>query len=151
MATPKNLELTNNTIHDASANEIRAYAKEACGIEFGEDTARQNMIDQVIEAQGWLQRDPEEGATHVEITIAKEAGVEGDFPYRGGASGEMFSIKRGVPVVIPMKYWESIKSTQRRAGFTIVPLTDMKENSPHEERLPRPGAPIQVHRYIIKE
>ena len=66
--------------------------------------------------------DPEDGATHIEILIAREPGVTGNFPYRGGANGEMFSVKRGEPCIIPMKYWQAIKSSQNRAGFTVVPL-----------------------------
>jgi len=150
MATPKIPELNQNNIHDASIGEIRLYATEVCGIEFDEGAARSTMIHSVIESQDWLQKDPEDGATHIEIIIGKEPGITGDFPYRGGANGRMFSVKRGVPVIIPMAYWQSIKSAQARPGFTIVPLTDMKENSPAEERLPRSGAPVSVLRYITK-
>ena len=150
MATPKIPELNNNSIHDASAAEIRAYAEAVCGIDFDEDASRSLMINRVIESQDWLQKDPEDGATHIEILIGKEPGIEGNFPYRGGANGRMFSVKRGEPVIIPMNYWQSIKSAQARPGFTIVPLSDMKENAPAEERLARSGAPVSVIRYITK-
>ena len=140
-----------NSIHDAASSDIRAYASEHCGIEFTDNTDRGSMISQIIEAQGWLQRDPSEGATHVEILIAREPGVTGNFPYRGGANGKMFSIKRDEPTVIPMEYWQAIKSSQNRAGFTVVPLTDkMEENSPSEKRIPKTGVPISILRWITQ-
>lgn len=142
--------LTQISIQDASSSEVRDFALEHCGIEFTENTDRTSMIKQVVEAQGWLQQDPEEAATHIEILIAREPGVTGDFPWRGGANGELFSVKRGEPCIIPMKYWQAIKSSQNRAGFTVVPLTDMLEDNPSEKRIPKTGAPITILRYITK-
>lgn len=154
MAQPKSKELDQGSIYDASSAEIRAYGVEACGIEFDEEASRGYMIDQIVATQGWLQRDPEEGATHVEITIAKEPGKEGNFPWRGGANGEMFSVQRGTPVTIPMRYYEAIRSANQRAGFVIRPLDDhagLAENSPSEERIALSGTPVTVHRFITQE
>ena len=79
-----------NTIHDASAKEVRKYALEVCGIEFSEDDSRNKMIQAVFAAEGWSEADPSETATHVEILIAREAGVSGNHAYRGGFNGEQF-------------------------------------------------------------
>ena len=148
MVATKNLEFDQNSIYEASSAEIRTYANENCGIEFTKHADRDSMIKQVVEAMGWLAKDPSEDATHVEIMIAREAGVTGNFPYRGGANGEMFSIKRDVATIIPIKFWESIKSAQNRAGFTVVPLTEMLESSPSEKRIPSTGVPISILRWI---
>ena len=108
------------------------------------------MISEVVSARGWLQKDREAGATHVELIISREPGVEGNFPYRGGANGEMFSIKRDEKVIIPMKYYEAIRSSQNRAGYTLQTLTDMGEISPTEKRIPKSGVPISIIRFITK-
>ena len=150
MSATKIKEFNQNTIYDASSSEIRAYADSQCGIDFDENAARSTMIDQVIEAQGWLAKDPSDGATHVEIMIAREPGATGNFPWKGGANGKLFSIKRDTPTVIPMAYWQAIKSAQNRAGFTVVPLTDMLEDTPSEKRIPNTGAPISILRWITK-
>lgn len=150
MATSKIKDLNQNSIYEASSSEIRAYGLEECGIEFEDTAARDNMISEIIVARGWLAKDREDGATHVEILIAREAGVEGNFPYRGGANGEMFSINRDVPVVIPMKYYEAIRSSQARAGFTLMTLKDMGEDNPADKRIPNTGMPITILRFITK-
>lgn len=151
MTNPKYKDLDHRSIEDASSSEIRAYALNACGIEFNEDAARSTMVDGVIEAQGWLRKDPEEGATHVEILITREPGELGNHPYRGGANGKMFSVKRGEPVVIPMHYYEAIRSSQARPGFTIVPVGEhFGEEDPSQKRIPLTGLPISVLRWITK-
>ena len=150
MATSKFKDLNQNSIYEASSSEIRAYGLEECGIEFAEDAGRDTMINEVIAARGWMLRDREAGATHVELIIAREPGVEGNFPYRGGANGEMFSIKRDERVIIPMKYYEAIRSSQNRAGYTLQTLTSMGEISPTEKRIPKSGVPISVIRFITK-
>jgi hypothetical protein len=150
MSTPKIKDLNQNTIYEASSSEIRAYGLAECGIEFNEDAARDTMINDVIAARGWMEKDRESGATHVELIISREPGVEGNFPYRGGANGEMFSIKRDEKVIIPMKYYEAIRSSQNRAGYTLQTLTDMGEISPTEKRIQKSGVPISVIRFITK-
>jgi hypothetical protein len=150
MSTTKIKDLNQNTIYEASSSEIRAYGLAECGIEFEEHAARDTMINEIVSARGWMIKDREEGATHVEIIIAREPGVTGNFPYRGGANGEMFSIKRDEKVIIPMKFYEAIRSSQNRAGYTLKTLTDMGEISPDEQRIPKSGLPISIIRFITK-
>ena len=150
MSTPKIKDLNQNSVYEASSSEIRAYGLAECGIEFEEDAARDTMINEVVAARGWMLKDREEGATHVELIIAREPGVTGNFPYRGGANGEMFSIKRDEKVIIPMKFYEAIRSSQNRAGYTLQTLTDMGEVDPSEKRIPKSGVPISIIRFITK-
>ena len=139
-----------NTIHDASAKEVRKYALEVCGLEFSEDDSRNKMIQAVFAAEGWLEADPSETATHVEILIAREAGVSGNHAYRGGFNGEQFSIPRDIPTVIPKRYYTAIQSAQLAAGFTIAPLTDMREMDVSNARIPSSAIPVTVLRWIEK-
>tara|TARA_B110000483_G_C18050241_1_gene486198 strand:- start:241 stop:693 length:453 start_codon:yes stop_codon:yes gene_type:complete len=150
MSTTKTKDLNQNSIYEASSSEIRAYGLAECGIEFGEDASRDTMINDVVEGMGWMLKDREAGATHVEVHIAREQGVTGNFPYRGGANGEMFSIKRGEDVIIPMRYYEAIRSSQNRAGFTLATLKDMGEDDPSEKRIQSSGLPISILRFITK-
>jgi hypothetical protein len=150
MTAPKIKDLNQNSVYEASSSEIRAYGLAECGIEFEEHTSRDTMINEVISARGWMIKDREAGATHVELIIAREPGVEGNFPYRGGANGEMFSIKRDEKVIIPMRFYEAIRSSQNRAGYTLQTLQDMGEISPTEKRIPKSGVPISILRFITK-
>ena len=139
-----------NTIHDASTKEVRKYGLDSCGIEFDEDDSRAKMINSIFDAQGWAAKDPSETATHVEIIIAREAGVSGHHPYQGGFNGEQFSIHRETPVIIPIRYYTAIQSAQLAAGFTIAPLTEMKEQDVSNQRVAASGVPVTVLRWIEK-
>ena len=150
MTNPKTKELNQNTIYEASSSEIRTYGLKECGIEFDEFAGRDTMIAEVVAARGWMTKDREAGATHVEIFISREPGKLGNHPYRGGANGEMFSIKRDENVIVPMRYYEAIRSSQNRAGYTLQTLTDMGEISPTEKRVAKSGLPISIIRFITK-
>ena len=150
MTNPKTKELNQNTIYEASSSEIRAYGLKECGIEFDEFAGRDTMIAEVVAARGWMTKDREAGATHVEIFISREPGKLGNHPYRGGANGEMFSIKRDENVIVPMRYYEAIRSSQNRAGYTLQTLTDMGDISPTEKRVAKSGLPISIIRFITK-
>lgn len=143
-------KLNQNTIGDASTREVRKYGLEECGIEFENDDSRAKMVNAIFAAEGWLAADPSETATHVEIIIARESGISGAHAYRGGFNGESFSIQRDVPVVIPKRYYTAIQSAQNAAGFTIAPLTDMREEDVSNHRIPTSGAPVTVLRWIEK-
>lgn len=142
-------KLNQDSIRDASSSEIIAFAADSCGLDFSEDASREYMISAVCEAEGWVEANPEDNATHVVVFIAKEAGLDGHYGYRGGFNGKMFTIPRGVETEIPIGYYNTIRDSQAM-GFAVKELDKFKEGSPNEERIEVSGVPISVLRWVNK-
>ena len=147
--TKAKVELTVATIEDASKEEIVKFAAAEAGIEFTGEESRSYMIQQVCDALDWVQKDPMDTATHAIIKIGKVFGQEGEYAYRGGFNGNMFSVPREKEVEVPIGFLHSILDSQNK-GFTIQELAKFKEGSPSEDRVQVSGAPLSIVRLFSK-
>ena len=142
-------KLTLDSVYKASNDAIAAHANEYCGLEFTGEEDRDYMIREDCAAEGWVEKDPKEGATHAVVRIGKEPGKAGSYAYRGGFNGRMFSIPREKDTEIPIEFLNTILDSQLQ-GFVINPLTELKEGAPSEDRVEVAGVPISVIKYLKK-
>lgn len=148
-------KITQDNIADASTADIRKFALDEAGLDFADDAGREYMIYEIYEALEWDAYNPKDGATHVEITLAKTP--EHKHPYRGGArnatGGGMFTIKRGEPVVINIMQYNSMLEAAKMA-YAIESLSgddpEISEGGSAHKRIPLGDLPITVHRWINK-
>lgn len=149
--TSKKIELTQDTVNDASKAELLAFGADVCGIEFTGEEHRDYIIVQICEAMDWVVRNPEDDATHVVVRLGKEPGKLGELGYRGGFNGRMFTIPREVEVEIPIEFFNTIRDSHNR-GFTVSPLNDMglEEGSPIDKTINVSGVPMTVLKFLNK-
>ena len=149
-ASPTVPVLDKKSIIDASTNDIRLFAKDAAGLEFEETAGREYMIDAVFEALEWDAYRPEADATHV--TIQLPITEKEKHAYQGGFRGEMFSVKRGEPVTIPIEYYNTMVDAAMNA-FKLQPLDPNSPEMPDgakQVRIPRGALEMTVIKFLNK-
>lgn len=147
----KAVELTKESIFDASTSEIREFAK-TIGLDFTENASRDYMIQEIFENEEWDAYKPEDDATHVELTLAKTK--DDKHPYQGGLNGKMFSIKRGVRVRVPVGYYNTMIDAAQMA-YRVENLApdeaNIAEGGNAHKRIALGELPMTVHRFLTLE
>jgi len=102
----KTVSLNQTNIFDAATDRILSFAQSTAGLTFEEGAGRDYIISQIFEALEWDAYKPEDNATHVVINLPLTKDEKQ--PYTGGLNGNMFSIKRGEDVEIPIGYYNTM-------------------------------------------
>lgn len=148
MNTKVSLNQTN--IFDAATDQILSFARSSAGLTFDEGAGRDYIISQIFEALEWDAYKPEDSATHVVVNLPLTKDEK--TPYTGGLNGNMFSIKRGEDVEIPIGYYNTmVDSASRRFRIENVgQLGETQEGGPASRRIPLGGLEMRVVKFLNK-
>lgn len=148
MNTKVSLDQTN--IFDAATDQIITFAREAAGLTFDTGAGREYIISQIYEALEWDAYAPEDDATHVVINLPLTKDEK--HPYTGGLNGNMFSIKRGEDVEVPIGYYNTMveSATNRFRIESVGQLGETQEGGPASRRIPLGSLEMRVIKFLNK-
>jgi len=142
--------INKTTIFDAATGEITKFAKDKAGLTFEEGAGRDYIISEIFSAMDWDAYRPEEQATHVVVHLPLTKDDKN--PYTGGLNGNMFTIKRGEDVEIPVGYYNTmVDSAERRFRIENVgKLGETQEGGPASRRVPLGGLEMRIVKFLNK-
>lgn len=137
-------------IFDAATNDITKFAKDKAGLTFDDGAGRDYIISEIFKAMEWDAYRPEDQATHVVVHLPLTKDDKN--PYVGGLNGNMFTIKRGEDVELPIAYYNTmIDSAERRFRIENVgKLGETQEGGPASRRIPLGGLEMRVVKFLNK-
>ena len=148
MNTKVSLDQTN--IFDAATDQILNFARDAAGLTFESGAGRDYIISQIFEALEWDAYKPEDDATHVVINLPLTKDEK--HPYTGGLNGNMFAIKGGEDVEVPIGYYNTmVESAKNRFRIENVGQHgETQEGGPASRRIPLGALEMRVVKFLNK-
>ena len=144
------VSLNQTNIFDAGTDQILEFAQTTAGLKFDEGAGRDYIISQIFEALEWDAYKPEDNATHVVVNLPLTK--DDKQPYVGGLNGNMFTIKRGEDVEIPIGYYNTmIEAASKRFRIENVgQLGETQEGGPAHRRIPLGALEMRVVKFLNK-